>query len=103
MMFISEAREYRYIIAARNSLTYITEDRVLKRADAKSIIKFFWKQIIYQYSYIVEVVTDNDSEVKEVLEHSFTIEFLKLRYLSTIKISKTYILWHCLVQSGIRY
>ena len=40
-MFILEAKGYRYIITARDDPTHVAEDRVLRRADAKSITKFF--------------------------------------------------------------
>lgn len=66
--FILKVREYRYIIATRDNLTHIAESRVFRRVNVKSIAQFFWKQIICQYGHIVEVVTDNSSEVKGAFE-----------------------------------
>ena len=76
-----EAHGYRYIIAARDDLTYVAEGRALRRADSKSTAKFFWEEIICRYGHIAEVVTDNGSEVKGAFErllHRYGIPQIKI-------------------------
>lgn len=67
-MFILEENSFKYIIAARDDLTHVAERRALRKADAKSIAKLFWEEIICQYRCIAEVVIDNSLEVKGVFE-----------------------------------
>ena len=63
-MLMLVAKGYRYIVAARDDLLRASEWHALQRADSKSLMKFFWKQIYYCYKAISEVVIDNGSEVK---------------------------------------
>ncbi len=65
IMIIPKAYGYHYIIATRDNLIHVAEGQALHKADAKAIAKFFWKEIICWYGHIAEVVTDNNSEVKE--------------------------------------
>jgi len=59
---------YRYIVAARDDLSRATEGRALKKANAKSLAKFFWEQIYCRYGAVLQVVTDNGPEVKGAFE-----------------------------------
>lgn len=63
-MLMLVAKGYRYIVAAMNDLLRALEEHALQRADSKSLIKFFWKQIYYCYGSVGKVVTDNGSEVR---------------------------------------
>ena len=64
IMLMPLAKGYRYIVAARDDLTRASEGRALRRADSKSLMKFFWEQIYCRYGAVGEVITDNGSEVK---------------------------------------
>ena len=64
-MFMPKARGYRYIVAARDDLTRVTEGRALQTLSADNLAKFFWEQIYTRYGVISQVVTDNGSEVQK--------------------------------------
>lgn len=68
IMFMPRARGFRYIVAAKDDLSGVTEARCLRRATAKSLAKFFWEEIYCRYGMIMKVTTDNGSEVKEAFE-----------------------------------
>ncbi|VDC02641.1 unnamed protein product [Peniophora sp. CBMAI 1063] len=65
VMFMPKARNYRYIVAARDDLTRVTEGRALQTLSAENLAKFFWEQIYTRYGVISRVVTDNGSEVQK--------------------------------------
>jgi transposase InsO family protein len=64
IMLMPKSRGYRYIVAARDDLSRAAEGRALKKANAKSLAKFFWEQIYCRYGSVIQVVTDNGPEVK---------------------------------------
>ena len=68
VMLMPQAHGFRYIVAARDDLSRKAEGRALKKANAKSMAKFFWEQIICRYGYVGQVVTDNGPEVKGAFE-----------------------------------
>ncbi|VDC00593.1 unnamed protein product [Peniophora sp. CBMAI 1063] len=65
VMFMPKAQGYRYIVAARDDLTRVTEGRALRTLSAKNLANFFWDQIYTRYGVISQVVTDNGSEVQK--------------------------------------
>jgi len=67
-MLMPRRKGYRYIVAARDDLSRATEGRALKKANAKSLAKFFWEQIYCRYGTVAQVVTDNGPEVKGAFE-----------------------------------
>jgi hypothetical protein len=68
VMLMPRRKGYRYIVAARDDLSRATEGRALKKANAKSLAKFFWEQIYCRYGTVMQVVTDNGPEVKGAFE-----------------------------------
>ena len=68
IMLMPRRKGYRYIVAARDDLSRATEGRALKKANAKSLAKFFWEQIYCRYGAVLQVVTDNGPEVKGAFE-----------------------------------
>jgi hypothetical protein len=68
IMLMPRQHGYRYIVAARDDLSRATEGRALKKANAKSLAKFFWEQIYCRYGIVMQVVTDNGPEVKGAFE-----------------------------------
>jgi len=68
VMLMPRRKGYRYIVAARDDLSRATEGRALKKANAKSLAKFFWEQIYCRYGTVAQVVTDNGPEVKGAFE-----------------------------------
>lgn len=65
IMFMPTARGFRYIVAAKDDLSGVTEAHALRRATAQSLAKFFWEKIYCRYGVVLEVTTDNGSELKE--------------------------------------
>ena len=63
-MLMPLAKGYRYIVAARDNLSRALKRHTLYRADSKSLLKFFWKQIYCYYGAVGKVIIDNSSEVK---------------------------------------
>ncbi|ETW82645.1 hypothetical protein HETIRDRAFT_27212, partial [Heterobasidion irregulare TC 32-1] len=45
IMLMPLAKGYRYIVAARDNLSRASEGQALRRADSKTLMKFFWEQI----------------------------------------------------------
>ena len=68
VMLMPSRRGYRYIVAARDDLSRASEGRALKKANAKSLARFFWEQIYCRYGAVIQVVTDNGPEVKGAFE-----------------------------------
>jgi hypothetical protein len=68
IMLMPRSKGYRYIVAARDDLSRATEGRALKKANAKSLARFFWEQIYCRYGAVAQVVTDNGPEVKGAFE-----------------------------------
>jgi len=64
VMLMPKARGYRYLVAARDDLLLAAEGCALRHANAESLAKFFWEEIICRYGVIAQIVTDNGSEVK---------------------------------------
>lgn len=64
VMLMPRARGYRYIVAARDSLSRVSEGRALRKSTAQALASFFWDQIFCRYGAIHEVVTDNGPEVQ---------------------------------------
>jgi transposase InsO family protein len=64
IMLMPRSKGYRYIVAARDDLSRAAEGRALKKANAKSLARFFWEQIYCRYGSVIQVVTDNGPEVK---------------------------------------
>ena len=52
IMYISKARNYRYIVAARDNLSRVSKDRVLRNNNTESLARFFWEQVICYYGYV---------------------------------------------------
>jgi transposase InsO family protein len=82
IMLMPKSKGYRYIVAARDDLSRAAEGRALKKATAKALAKFFWEQIYCRYGAVIQVVTDNGSEVKG----AFSILLRRLR-IPQVKIS----------------
>jgi hypothetical protein len=68
VMFMPRARGFRYIVVAKDDLSGVSEARALRRATAQSLAKFFWEEIYCRYGIVMQVTTDNGSEVKEAFE-----------------------------------
>ncbi|VDC04372.1 unnamed protein product [Peniophora sp. CBMAI 1063] len=68
VMFMPKAHGYRYIVAARDNLTRVTEGRALRNLSTQNLANFFWEQIYTRYGVISRVVTDNGGEVKKAFE-----------------------------------
>lgn len=68
IMLMPKKRGFRYIVAARDDLSRAAEGRALKEATARALASFFWEQIYCRYGAVLQVVTDNGSEVKGAFE-----------------------------------
>ena len=68
VMLMPKARGYCYLVAARDDLSLAAEGHALKHANADSLAKFFWEEIMCRYGVIAQIVTDNGSEVKGAFE-----------------------------------
>ncbi len=68
-MYMPKARGYRYIVAARDDLSRASEGRALRKANAKTLAKFFWEEILCRYGAVGQVVTDNGPEVRGAFEN----------------------------------
>ena len=64
IMYMPKAQGFRYIVAARDDLSRVSEGRALRAATAKSLCEFFWEQLYCRYGAIEQVVTDNGGEVQ---------------------------------------
>ncbi|EIN03287.1 hypothetical protein PUNSTDRAFT_78445 [Punctularia strigosozonata HHB-11173 SS5] len=77
IMFMPKAQGYRYIVAARDDLTQAAEGRALKRADAASLRKFFWQEIILERGHfiireaILKSCNGNINQWPEKVHHAF--------------------------------
>jgi len=68
VMLMPKAHGYCYLVAARDDLSLAAEGHALRHANAESLAKFFWEEIICRYGVIAQIVTDNGSEVKGAFE-----------------------------------
>lgn len=68
IMHMPQAQGFRYIVAARDDLTGALAARALQRANAMSVAKFFYEEILTRFGNVLEVVTDNGSENKAAFE-----------------------------------
>ena len=68
IMHMPPAQGYKYIVAAKDDLSGTSEVQPLRKANAKSLAKFFWEYIYCRYGAPLLVVTDNGPEVKEAFE-----------------------------------
>lgn len=68
IMHMPLAHGFKYIVAAKDDLSGTSEAQPLRKANAKSLAKFFWEYIYGQYGAPLTVVTDNGPEVKEAFE-----------------------------------
>ena len=63
-MYMPKSGNYRYIVAARDNLSRVSEGRALRNNNAESLARFFWEQVICYYGYVGQVITDNELEVQ---------------------------------------
>ena len=82
VLFMPNARGYKYIVIARCDLSHAAEGRALKNLKSKTVAKFFWEEIICRYGHIAEIVTDNGSEFAGACE-----ELMKRYGIHQIRIS----------------
>ena len=72
-MLMPEAKRYKYIIAARDDLSRVSEGQALTTTSSAALAKFFWEQIYCHYGTMGSVVTDNGPKVQKafrlLLEH----------------------------------
>ena len=64
VMYMPKSGNYRYIVAARDDLSRVSEGRALRNNNAESLARFFWEQVICHYGHVGQVVTDNGPEVQ---------------------------------------
>ena len=64
VMYMPKSGNYRYIVAARDDLSRVSEGRALRNNNAESLARFFWEQVICRYGHVGQVVTDNGPEVQ---------------------------------------
>jgi transposase InsO family protein len=68
VMVMENCQGYRYIVAAKDDLTGVTEARAMIKNNSKTLARFFWEQIFCRYGAVGQVVTDNGPEVKKAFE-----------------------------------
>jgi transposase InsO family protein len=68
IMYMPLARGFRYLVAAKDDLSGVSEARPLRRATAKALAKFFWEEIYCRYGIVLQATTDNGPEVKDAFE-----------------------------------
>ena len=64
IMLMPKAQGYCYIIVAPDDLSGAAEGRKLKRATACTVSQFIFKELLYHYGAIAEIVTNNGPKVK---------------------------------------
>ena len=64
-MLMPEAKRYKYIIAARDDLSRVSEGQALTTTSSAALAKFFWEQIYCHYGTVGSVVTDNGPKVQK--------------------------------------
>jgi transposase InsO family protein len=64
LMYMPLSSQYRYIVAAKDDLTGVTEASPLRKNNSKTLAKFLWQKIYCRYGAIGQVTTDNGPEVK---------------------------------------
>jgi transposase InsO family protein len=67
-MYMPLSAQYRYIVAAKDDLTGVTEASLLWKNNSKTLAKFFWEKIYCRYGAVGQVTTDNGPEVKGAFE-----------------------------------
>lgn len=82
LMLMPNIHGYWYIVAARDDLCHVAEERALKKASSKHMSRFFWEQIICRYGHIAKVITNNGSEVAKAFQ-----KLLKCYRILQIRIS----------------
>ena len=59
-----QSGKYRYLIKARCNLTGFIKAEALAKADAKSVYRFLWRQVLNRYSLPGLIIVDSGSENK---------------------------------------
>jgi hypothetical protein len=68
IMYMPLSAQYRYIVAAKDDLTGVTEASPLRKNNSKNLTKFFWEKIYCWCGVVGQVTTDNGPEVKGAFE-----------------------------------
>jgi transposase InsO family protein len=68
VMYMPPSSQYRYIVAAKDDLTGVTEASPLQKNNSKTLAKFLWEKIYCRYGAVGQVTTDNGPEVKGAFE-----------------------------------
>jgi transposase InsO family protein len=68
VMYMPMSGGKRYIVAAKDDLTGVTEVRALTANNSERLAKFFEEQIYLRYGVVGQVTTDNGGEVKGAFE-----------------------------------
>lgn len=68
IMHMPLAQGCRYIVAAKDDLSGVSEAQALTNATAQNLAKFFYEYIYCRYGAPLLVITDNGSEVKQAFE-----------------------------------
>ena len=69
VMHMPKAKNYRYIVAARDDLTGALAARAIQRVNALTIATFFEEEILTRFGHVLEVITDNGSETKAAFQN----------------------------------
>ena len=65
-MFFNNKKKY--IVLTRDDLFKWIKKRVLKLTDAKFVIRFLYKNVIYKHNYIKKLIMNKEFENKDVIK-----------------------------------
>ena len=61
---MSNAKGFKYIVAARDDLTGGAEGCALRKSNARAISQFVFEEILCRYGAVGQITTDNGPEVQ---------------------------------------
>ena len=68
VMYMPLSGGKRFIVAAKDDLTGITEVKALSQNNSEQLANFFQDQIYLRYGVVGQVITDNGPEIKGAFE-----------------------------------
>ncbi len=79
VIHMSSSKEKRYIVLTRNDFLKWVEEKALKAATLKAIVKFLWKDVICRHDCLKRFVMNEESKNKEIIET--LIEKYKIKWV----------------------
>ena len=82
IMYMPNAKGFRYLVVARDNLSKFVEGRALKTASAQAVAKFVLEDLIYRHGSIGKIVTDNGPEFYEAFSQTLKQHGIPQIYIS---------------------